>query len=296
MVTPSQKRRAALFLQKKRGYKTQMLCSVLKLSRSSFYYKSKTGNFEKRLLKRLHSLSTQYPRYGYRRLHALLRREGWPVNKKRIQRLMRQEGLRVLIAGKKRRRLGVSTSERKKAEYRNHVWTWDFIFDRLEDGRSLKILVIVDEYTRESLSIYVNKNIKSLDVIDVLRSLIQERGVPSYIRSDNGPEFIAKAIERWLKFYQVDTIYIKPGSPWENPYIESFNGKFRDECLNMELFSSMIEARVIIEDWRIEYNEIRPHSSLGYLTPVEFANNSALSFATLDQVQSSNKINENTNF
>jgi len=225
-----------------------------------------------------------------------LRREGWPVNKKRIQRLMRQEGLRVLIAGKKRRRLGVSTSERKKAEYRNHVWTWDFIFDRLEDGRSLKILVIVDEYTRESLSIYVNKNIKSLDVIDVLRGLIQERGVPSYIRSDNGPEFIAKAIERWLKFYQVDTIYIKPGSPWENPYIESFNGKFRDECLNMELFSSMIEARVIIEDWRIEYNEIRPHSSLGYLTPVEFANNSALSFATLDQVQSSNKINENTNF
>jgi transposase InsO family protein len=273
-----------------------MLCRVLKLSRSSFYYKSKTGNFEKRLLKRLHYLSTQYPRYGYRRLHALLRREGWQVNKKRIQRLMRQEGLRVLIAGKKRRRLGISTSERKKAEYRNHVWTWDFIFDRLEDGRSLKMLVIVDEYTRESLSIYVNRNIKSLDVIDVLRSLIKERGVPSYIRSDNGPEFIAKAIERWLKFYQVDTIYIKPGSPWENAYIESFNGKFRDECLNMELFSSMTEARVIIEDWRREYNEIRPHSSLGYLTPVEFSKNSELSFATLNQAQSSIRVNRNTNF
>ncbi len=205
--------------------------------------------------------------------------------------LMRQEGLRVLIAGKNRRRLGISTSERKKAEYRNHVWTWDFIFDRLEDGRSLKMQVIVDEYTRESLLIYVNKNIKSLDVIDVLRSLIKEHGVPSYIRSDNGPEFIAKALERWLKFYQVDTIYIKPGSPWENAYIESFNGK----CLNMELFSSMTEAIVIIEDWRREYNEIRPHSSLGYLTPVEFSKNSEPSFATLNQAQSSMMINEKTN-
>lgn len=296
MVTPSQKRRAVMLLKGKKGYKIQMLCKVLKLSGSSFYYRSKPGDFEKRLLKRLHYFSTHYPRYGYRRIHALLQREGWQVNKKRIQRLMRQEGLRVLNIGRKRRRLGLSTSDRKKAIYCNHVWTWDFIFDRLEDGRSLKMLVIVDEYTRENLSIFVNRNIKSLDVINVLRSLIKERGVPSYIRSDNGPEFIAKAIERWLKFYQVGTIYIKPGSPWENPYIESFNGKFRDECLNMELFGSMTEARVIIGDWRKEYNEIRPHSSLGYLTPAEFSMNSALSLATLNQAQSSNKVNEKTNF
>ncbi len=296
MVTPSQKRRAVILLKGKKGYNIHMLCRVLKLSSSSFYYKCKSGDFEKRLLKRLHYLSTHYPRYGYRRIHALLRREGWPVNKKRIQRLMRQEGLRVIGIGKKRRRLGISTSERKKAEYRNHVWTWDFIFDRLEDGRSLKMLVIVDEFTRENLSIFINKNIRSSDVIEVLRDLIKERGVPSYIRSDNGPEFISKVIERWLKFYQVDTIYIRPGSPWENAYIESFNGKFRDECLNMELFSSMKEARVIIEDWRKEYNEIRPHSSLGYLTPVEFSKNSELSIATLNQVQSSVKVYENTNF
>ena len=285
MVTPSQKRRVVLFLNHTRGHKIKLLCRVLKLSRSSFYYIGLQDGFEARLLKRVHSLCYRYPRYGYRRIHALLRHEGWPVNKKRIQRLMRQEGLRVLASGKKRRRLGISTTERRKAEYSNHVWTWDFIFDRLENGRSLKIMTIVDEFTRESLAIVVSHNIRSLDVIETLRALIRQRGNPGHIRSDNGPEFISKAIENWLKFHQVGTIYIRPGSPWENPYIESFNGKFRDECLNMELFSSMIEAKVIIEEWRIEYNEIRPHSILGYKTPAEFAKSSELSFATLTQAR-----------
>lgn len=260
-----------------------MACRVLELSRSSFYYSSNQGDFEKRLLKRLHYLCSKYSRYGYRRIHALLRQEGWSVNKKRIQRLMRQEGLRVLQKGKKRRRLGISTSERKRAEYRNHVWSWDFVFDRLEDGRSLKTLTIVDEFSRECLSIAVNTSIKSLDVIEEFKHLIRVYGIPSYIRSDNGPEFIAKQIVRWLKFYQVGTMYITPGSPWENAYIESFNGKFRDECLNMEIFSSIIEARIIIDDWRREYNEIRPHSSLGYMTPSEFAKVSNPSIATLNQ-------------
>ncbi len=260
-----------------------MACRVLELSRSSFYYSSTQGDFEKRLLKRIRVLSAKYIRYGYRRIHALLRHEGWSVNKKRIQRLMRQEGLRVLQKGKKRRRLGISTSERKRAEYRNHVWSWDFVFDRLEDGRSLKTLTIVDEFTRECLSIAVDKSIKSLDVIEEFKGLIRYQGIPTYIRSDNGPEFIAKQLERWLRFYQVGTMYITPGSPWENPYIESFNGKFRDECLNMEIFSSITEARIIIEDWRREYNEIRPHSSLGYMTPSNFAKISKPSIATLNQ-------------
>ena len=283
MVTPSQKRRAVIHLMKDQKCSIHVACRVLKLSRSSFYYRGLRGDFEKRLLKRIYVLAVQYPRYGYRRIHALLRQEGWQVNKKRIQRLLRQEGLRVLQKGKKRRRLGISTSERKKAEYRNHVWSWDFVFDRLEDGRQLKMLTIVDEYTRECLSIVVNRSIKSLDVINKFRCLIRDRGVPSYIRSDNGPEFIARKIGLWLKFYQVGTIYIAPGSPWENPYIESFNGKFRDECLNMELFTSISEAGVIIGEWRREYNEIRPHSSLGYLTPSEFTRRSKFSFASLTQ-------------
>ena len=283
MVIPSQKRWAAIFLNQEKGYSISMLCRVLELPRSSFYYKSIQGDFEKRLLERINILSTKYSRYGYRRIHALLQHDGWTVNKKRIQRLMRQEGLRVLQKGKKRCRLGISTSERKKAEYRNHVWSWDFVFDRLEDGRSLKTLTIVDEFTRECLSISVDKSIKSMDVIDEFRRLIRVHGIPSYIRSDNGPEFIAKQLERWLRFYQVDTMYITPGSPWENPYIESFNGKFRDECLNMEVFSSITEARIIIEDWRREYNEIRPHSSLGYMTPSRFAEISKPSIATLNQ-------------
>ncbi len=283
MVIPSQKRWAAIFLNQEKGYSISMLCRVLELPRSSFYYKSTQGDFEKHLLERINILSTKYSRYGYRRIHALLQHEGWTVNKKRIQRLMRQEGLRVLQKGKKRRRLGISTSERKKAEYRNHVWSWDFVFDRLEDGRSLKTLTIVDEFTRECLSISVDKSIKSMDVIDEFRRLIRVHGIPSYIRSDNGPEFIAKQLEHWLRFYQVDTMYITPGSPWENPYIESFNGKFRDECLNMEIFSSITEARIIIEDWRREYNEIRPHSSLGYMTPSKFVEISKPSIATLNQ-------------
>lgn len=283
MVSPSQKRRFAVYLVKEQKSSIQMACRVLRLSRSSFYYRSSCGDFEERLLKRIYILAVKYPRYGYRRIHLLLRQEGWQVNKKRIQRLLRQEGLRVLQKGKKRRRLGISTSERKKAEYRNHVWSWDFIFDRLEDGRQLKMLTIVDEYTRECLSIVVNRSIKSFDVIKEFKCLIRERGIPSHIRSDNGPEFIASKIGRWLKFYQVGTIYITPGSPWENPYIESFNGKFRDECLNMELFTSISEASVIIGEWRREYNEIRPHSSLGYLTPSEFARRSKLSIASLTQ-------------
>lgn len=246
----------------------------MELKKSSYFYKSKAGEFEKRLIKWLHKLACKYPRYGYRRMTALLKQAGWPVNKKRIQRLMRQEGLKVVCKSKKRRRLGISTAERMKALHQNHVWSWDIVHDRTEDGRQLKFLVIVDEFTRQCLKIRTGSYLKSDDVMRELRELMKSQGAPKFIRSDNGPEFIAQAVARWLRFYQVGTIYITPGSPWENPYIESFNGKFRDECLNRELFTNVLEARILVEEWRQEYNEVRPHSALGYKTPNEFSQSS----------------------
>ena len=271
MVGPSRKRRAARHLVSDKGAPVRAACRSVELSKSSYYYKRKGGGFEARLVERLKRLCREHPRYGYRRMTALFRREGWRVNRKRIQRLMRSEGLKVVMKAKKRRRLGSSTSERRRAERPNHVWSWDFLFDRTGDGRQLKFLVIVDEYTRRSLAIRVGRCLGSREVTGELRSLIARHGAPGHIRSDNGSEFIAVEIQRWMAANGIGTIYIQPGSPWENPYIESFNGKFRDECLNREMFVSILEARVVVEDWRREYNEKRPHSSLGYATPAEFA-------------------------
>jgi len=271
VVSPSRKRRAARQLVREKSCSVRAACRSLRLSRSSYYYEPKKGDLEERLVKRLKELRKKHARYGYRRMTALLKREGWRVNRKRIQRLMRKEGLKVVTVQKKRRRMGMSTSERKSAEYPGHVWSWDFEYDRTEDGRQLKFLNIVDEYTRECFMNRPYRCIGAREVIAELRSLMAEYGVPEHIRSDNGSEFIAAEIQRWMTANNIGTIYIQPGSPWENPYIESFNGKFRDECLNREAFTSILEARVVVEDWRREYNEYRPHSSLGYMTPVEFS-------------------------
>ena len=271
MVSPSSKRRAARQLVHDKDASVRVACHSVELSKSSYYYKRKGGGFEARLVERLKKLCRKKPCYGYRRITACLRREGWFVNRKRIQRLMRREGLKVVTLQKKRRRLGVSTSERKKAEHPMHVWAWDFEYDRTDNGRQLKFLNIVDEFTRECFLNRPYRCIGASEVIAELRRLMVEYGVPEHIRSDNGPEFIAAEIQRWMASSGIGTIYIEPGSPWENPYIESFNGKFRDECLNREVFTSIHEARVIAEDWRREYNEERPHSSLGYATPAEFA-------------------------
>ena len=254
-----------------KGAPVRAACRSIELPKSSYYYRRKGGGFEARLVEKLRKLCREHPRYGHRRITALLRREGWRVNRKRIQRLMRREGLKVVTLQKKRRRLGVSTSERKKAEYPGHVWSWDFEYDRTDNGRQLKFLNILDEYTRECFMNRPYRCIGAHEVIAELRCLMVEHGVPEHIRSDNGPEFIAAEIQRWMASSGIGTIYIEPGSPWENPYIESFNGKFRDECLNREVFTSILEAQVIVEDWRREYNEKRPHSSLGYVTPAEFA-------------------------
>jgi len=218
-------------------------------------------------------LSRTHPRYGYRRITALLRAEGWPVNRKRVGRLWRQEGLKVPVKQRKRRRLGISENSctRRRAEQINQVWSYDFLMDRTEDGRRLKVLVVVDEFTRESLAIEVARHLTAADVIETLAYLFAVRGVPQYLRSDNGPEFIAQAIQAWLASSGAETLYVAPGSPWENAYIESFNSRFRDELLNAESFACLQEAQVLVEAYRGEYNHHRPHSSLGYVSPASFA-------------------------
>jgi transposase InsO family protein len=219
------------------------------------------------------ALARAHPRYGYRRITARLRLEGWRVNRKRVQRLWRREGLKVPQKQRKKRRLGCSANgaARRRADHRNQVWSYDFIEDQTADGRKLKILPIVDEFTRECLTIEVERHLTAQEVVETLAFLFELRGAPRYLRSDNGPEFIAKAVRNWLIRSGVNTLYIEPGSPWENPYSESFNSRFRDELLNRELFDTLHEAKVLIEDFRLEYNHRRPHSALGYRTPAAYA-------------------------
>jgi transposase InsO family protein len=213
------------------------------------------------------------PRWGYRRIAWQLRQEGWQASDTRVYRLWRREGLKVPQKKRKKRRLGRSANGcvHRKAEHKDHVWCWDFVFDRTTSGSALKWLSIVDEYTRECLTLKVARSITSEDVIDTLAELFAMRGVPRCIRSDNGPEFIARAIRQWLEQVGIETLYIEPGSPWENGYAESFHGRFRDEFLAIEEFESLRAARQLTSAWKEDYNHRRPHSSLGYVTPVEFA-------------------------
>lgn len=246
-------------------------CGLVGVSRSVARYEPREREGEAELRKQIRGLSRRHKRYGYRRITALLRREGLKVNQKRVHRLWKEEGLELPRKRPKRRRAGETVEMVNKATYRDHVWTYDFVEDRTEKGNKLRILNVVDEYTRECLAIRVERSIDSLKVIDTLNWLFLIRAVPGYIRSDNGPELIAKVLKDWLGATGCKTIYIEPGSPWENSYIESFNGKFRDECLNRETFHNVAEAQLVVENWRREYNEFRPHSSLGYLTPAEFS-------------------------
>jgi len=250
-------------------------------------YKTRQPDKDKALTAEIKKLARRHKRYGYRMITAKLRQDGWDVNHKRVQRIWQKEGLQVPYRRKFKKPKGSSENSCavKKAEYPNHVWTYDFMSDQTEDGRSLKFLTVLDEFTRESLTIEVGRSIKSKDVIAVLDYLFIVRGIPQFIRSDNGPEFIADAIKRWLQDQGVETLYIEPGSPWENGYVESFNGKFRDEVLNRELFYSVKEAKVVAENWRLEYNNHRPHSGLGYMTPAEFATSCIASASPTAQLQ-----------
>ena len=244
-------------------------CRVLGQHRSTQRHTAKTADDEKALIKRTVELAEQYGRYGYRMITGFLKEEGFRVNHKRVERIWRQEGLKVPKKQPKRKRLWLHDGSciRLRAAHRNHVWSYDIVFERTHDGRALRILTIIDEFTRESLAIRVSRRLTSQNVIEQLAELFITKGIPEHIRSDNGPEFTAKAVRSWLARLGVKTLFIEPGSPWENGYIESFNGKLRNELLNGEIFTTLLEAQVLIEQWRQLYNHIRPHSALGYKPP-----------------------------
>lgn len=244
-------------------------CQTLGQTRSTQRYRAYVPDDEPRLVQAIIKYATDYGRYGYRRITGLLRNDGWRVNHKRVERIWRQEGLKVPKRQPRRRRLWLNDGScvRLRANHRNHVWSYDFVAGRTSNGLPLRYLTMVDEYTRECLAVDVGRSLKSQDVLDRLNDLFLSRGTPEYIRSDNGPEFAAKAVRHWLERVGVRTLFIEPGSPWENGYIESFNGKLRDELLNREVFDTLLEARVLTARWRQEYNTFRPHSSLGYRPP-----------------------------
>lgn len=251
------------------GVSERFACGVLGQHRSTQRKIPKTPGDEAALTADIVALATQYGRYGYRRITALLRDARWAVNFKRVERIWRREGLKVSAKQPKKGRLWLTDGSciRLRPEHPNHVWSYDFVEDRTYNGRKFRMLNIIDEFTRECPAIRVNRKLKSLDVIDVLSDLFILRGIPGHIRSDNGPEFVAKAVREWIETVGAKTAYIEPGSPWENGYCESFNSKLRDELLNGEIFYSLGEAKIIIESWRRHYNNIRPHSALGYRPP-----------------------------
>jgi transposase InsO family protein len=238
--------------------------------RSSYRYEPIVDEQREILRCRIIELAKEYGRYGYKTITSMLRNEGWDVGKDRVYTIWREEGLKVPAKQPKRARLWLAdgATVRFRPEYPNHVWSYDFVADRTHDGRPYKILNIIDEFTRECLCSYVARRIRSQDVILILADLFLKKGIPMHIRSDNGPEFIARKLLGWFKLLEISPLFIEPGSPWENGYIESFNGKMRDNLLNGEIFYTLLEAKVIIEKWRHHYNQIRPHSSLRGRPPV----------------------------
>lgn len=265
------------------GVSERRVCLALGVHRSTIRRPRKQAEDEAHLRADMIRLATQYGRYGYRRITAMLKAEGWQVNHKRVERIWRQEGLKVPACQKKKKRLYLNDGSclRLRPCWPNHVWSYDFVAERLIDGRAIRMLTILDEYTRRCLAIVVDLQLKSDDVLEVLADLFLIHGLPDHIRSDNGSEFTATTLKEWLKELGIHTAYIEPGSPWENGYNERFNGILRDECLNREVFHTLKEAQVIIEDWRLEYNHIRPHSSLAYQPPAPLARVDGCATATL---------------
>ena len=247
--------------------KVAAACRALGLARASYYRSCRSSLESRRIHKEVLELSGKHPRYGYRRITALMRREGFEVNGKRVARIRREEGIKVSKKQRRMKRLGISTAERQRAEWPRQVWSWDFVADQTENGSCFRILNIAGRIHPAM----PGDSSCVVDVITVVEAAIARYGAPEHLRSDNGPEFIATCMQDWLKAQEIKTFYITPGSPWENGHIESFHDKLRDECLNRELFGNLREARVILESWRLEYNERRPHSALGYRTPNEYA-------------------------
>ena len=246
---------------------------MLSQPRSTQRYRPRVPDDEAALVAAMHGVVRRHPRYGYRMVWAKLRQEGWRVNRKRVYRLWKREGFKVARKGRKKRYLGTSENGcvRRSAEGKDDVWAWDFIHDRDEHGRSLKWLSVVDEFTRECLVLEVDRHLKAVDVVDLVSEVMAIRVAPRHIRSDNGPEFIARALRRFLAAAEVETLYIEPGAPWENGYAESFHSRLRDELLNAEIFAGVRDAKALAAGWKNDYNHGRPHSSLGYRTPASFA-------------------------
>ena len=267
MVSAPQRRQAVSFLIGRR-LSERRSCVLVGIGRSSYRYQGHAGD-DSQLVERLKAIAARQRRYGYRRAWVALRREGERVNHKRVYRVWRQAGLGLPRRRRRKPRhsKGVLPCV---ATHPGHVWTYDFIHDACTNGRQLKILTVTDEFTRQSLTIEIDHRLPSSRVLQVLQRLVTEQGPPQFLRSDNGPEFIAKRVRQWLADQDLQSIYIDPGSPWQNGYAESFHSRLRDECLSMELFASLAEAKVVIEAWRNHYNQERPHSSLGYRTPLEF--------------------------
>ena len=261
-------RREAVGILKALKVSERRSCQLVAISRHGIRYEARRS--DSALLEKLKTIASKHPRYGYRRACALLRRNGDEVNHKRVHRVWQEAKLSLPLRRPRKRRVGTSATTCSAAVRPNHVWTYDFVFDRCANGQQIKLLTVVDEYTRESLAIHVATSIKSRAVIEVLSRLVAERGASQGLRSDNGSEFVAARVKEWLTEKGVETLYIEPGSPWQNAFGESFNGRLRDECLNVEWFKNLREATVIVETWRRHYNKERPHSSLDYRTPGEF--------------------------
>ena len=260
-------------VQQELGITERRACSALGQSRGLQRRKPLRADDEEALTAAMTALATQYGRYGYKRITALLRTAGWHVNHKRVERLWRREGLKVPARHKKKGRLYLNDGSciRLRPCWKHHVWAYDFVAERLKDGTKIRTLTVIDEYTRECLSLRTGYRLRADDVMDVLTELFIRKGIPDHIRSDNGSEFTATSIRTWLTKLGIKTLYIEPGSPWENGYNESFNGRLRDECLNAETFHTLKEAQVILEQWRHHYNHIRPHTSLSYRPPAPLA-------------------------
>jgi len=257
------------YLRNRYGVSERRACRAMVMNRASYRYVGTQECLDKRY-QRVLSLSEQYPYWGYRKIYDLMRAEGIPISRERVRRIRRREGLQVVRKRTKRKVLGTTTQWVHRACYPNHVWSYDFVFDQTGDARRLKCLTVVDEFTRQGLTIEVARSLTAGDVVRTLEALFREHGRPVCIRSDNGPELVATVVQKWLKDKQVDTHYIDPGSPWQNAYNESFNSIFRITCLDRWLFTSLTEARVVINQWLDEYNTIRPHGSLGGMNPERF--------------------------
>jgi putative transposase len=262
-------RRRQVAYSRERGLSARRACTLFSVARSALDYRSRKAAADAPALDRMRALAAQYPRYGYRRIRIFLGRDGHRMSPGRACRLWRLAGLQ-LPRKRPRKRVAAARPRPQAPSGPNQVWSYDFVFDRCANGQQLKCLTVTDEFTKQGLAIDVDGRIRSPRVIEVLSRLISERGAPTFLRSDNGPEFVSKALLSWIVAQGIDTALIEPGKPWQNGVTESFNGKFRDECLSLEWFRTRAEAKVIIESWRRHYNAVRPHSSLGYLTPNEF--------------------------